>query len=114
MENCLFCKICAKQIPANIVFEDDTVFAFSDIAPQAPVHILIVPKKHFRDILAISKEDSELLAHMVETAQFLAKEHRIDQTGFRLVINTGSDGGQSIAHLHLHLMGGRGFGWPPG
>ncbi len=114
MEDCLFCKIIAGEIPSNKAYEDDVVYAFHDIEPQAPVHILIVPKKHFNSVMDIQKEDCCTIAHMVEVANLLAKQNGLADDGFRLVINTGKDGGQSVEHLHLHLMGGRVFGWPAG
>ena len=114
MSDCLFCKIVAGEIPCSKAYEDDTVLAFNDIDPQAPTHILIVPKKHFDSILELGAEDAALLSHMFEVANRLAGEKGFAQNGFRLVINTGKDGGQSVPHLHLHLMGGRAFGWPAG
>ncbi len=114
MENCLFCKIAAGEIPSKKAFEDDTVIAFHDIEPQAPVHILLVPKKHYTSIMDVSAADAPLLSHLFEVANALAKELGLEENGFRLVINTGKDGGQSVPHLHMHLMGGRSFGWPAG
>lgn len=114
MENCLFCKIAAGEIPSNKAYEDDAVLAFHDIAPQAPVHVLIVPKKHVKDITALAEGDSALLSRMVSVANRLAVELNIDKSGFRIVTNVGADGGQSVAHLHLHLLGGRSLQWPPG
>ncbi len=114
MENCLFCKIAQGEIPSEKVFEDETVLAFCDIDPQAPTHILIVPKRHYTSIMDIKAEDAGLLSHLFEVANKLAKEKGLEENGFRLVINTGKDGGQSVPHLHIHLMGGRAFGWPAG
>lgn len=114
MENCLFCKIANGEIPSKKAYEDDTVLAFYDIEPQAPVHVLIVPKKHYTSVMDIESADQALLSHMIEIAQKLAKELGVSKDGFRLVINTGENGGQSVPHLHIHLLGGRKFGWPAG
>ncbi|MEL7608618.1 MAG: histidine triad nucleotide-binding protein [Bacillota bacterium] len=114
MQDCLFCKMVQKQIPVRAAFEDETVLAFHDIAPQAPVHILVIPKKHFRNIMEVGADDGELVAHLFEVARALARENHLEGNGFRLVVNTGRDGGQTVEHLHIHLLGGRGFGWPPG
>ncbi|MDD4076351.1 MAG: histidine triad nucleotide-binding protein [Eubacteriales bacterium] len=114
MENCLFCKIANGEIPSKKAYEDDTVLAFYDIEPQAPVHVLIVPKKHYTSVMDIESADQALLSHMIEIAQKLAKELGVSKDGFRLVINTGENGGQSVPQLHIHLLGGRKFGWPAG
>jgi histidine triad (HIT) family protein len=112
-ENCLFCKIAAKKIPAKLVFEDDQVFAFEDISPQAPTHILICPKKHFAALHDAASEDQALLGRLLSVAGKLASERNL-QSGYRTVMNNGSGAGQSVFHLHLHLLGGRNFSWPPG
>lgn len=109
--NCLFCRIIAGEIPSNKVYEDEKVLAFRDIDPQAPTHILIIPKQHFGSIL---DADPETVAHMVETSKMLARSEGLEDRGFRLVVNTGEEGGQSVKHLHMHLLGGRSFEWPPG
>ena len=109
--SCLFCKIAAGEIPSNKVYEDDKVLAFRDIAPQAPTHILIIPKEHCGSVLDASPYT---VGYMVEIAKRLAASEGLCEKGFRLVINTGEDGGQSVAHLHLHLIGGRSMQWPPG
>lgn len=114
MEDCLFCKMVQKQIPVRAAYEDESVLAFHDIAPQAPVHILVIPKKHFRNIMEVGADEGELVAHLFEVARNLARENHMEENGFRLVVNTGRDGGQTVEHLHIHLLGGRGFGWPPG
>jgi histidine triad (HIT) family protein len=114
MENCLFCKIVAGEIPCKKAYEDDTVLAFFDVAPQAPTHVLIIPKKHIGAVTELKKDDRELWFHMVEVANKLAKELNIDERGFRLVTNIGTEGGQSVKHLHLHMLGGRSMQWPPG
>ena len=111
--DCLFCKIAAKQIPAKIVYEDDDVFAFEDIGPQAPTHILICPRKHFASLNEASPEDQAVLGKL----QLVAAEHARKLNlleGYRTVVNTGRGAGQSVFHLHLHLLGGRAFHWPPG
>jgi histidine triad (HIT) family protein len=113
MENCLFCKIVRGEIPSSKEYEDDKVLAFNDIDPKAPVHILIVPKKHVASIAALEDGDDELVAHIMRVAQKLAAAKGLGN-GFRLVANTGPDGGQTVDHLHFHLLGGRAFGWPPG
>lgn len=114
MENCLFCKIAAGEIPCNKAYEDDAVLAFYDIAPQAPVHVLVIPKKHVGDVTELAQNDAALWFYMTDVANRLAKELNIDKSGFRLVTNVGADGGQSVNHLHLHLLGGRSLQWPPG
>jgi histidine triad (HIT) family protein len=113
MDDCLFCKIGAKKIPAKIVYEDDRVFAFEDINPQAPVHILILPWKHFVSLTEATEEDAALLGHVLLVAAKLAKERQL-LDGYRTVFNNGRGAGQSVFHLHLHLLGGRSFRWPPG
>lgn len=109
--NCLFCKIAAGEIPSNKVYEDERVLAFRDIAPQAPTHILIIPKEHYDSVL---QTPAETVAYMTEIAKKLAESEGLCEKGFRLVINTGDEGGQSVKHLHLHLIGGRSMQWPPG
>jgi histidine triad (HIT) family protein len=111
--NCLFCKISAKQIPAKLVYEDDDMFAFEDINPQAPTHILICPRKHFAALQDAEPDDQALLGKLQMLAANLAREFRL-LSGYRIVINSGSGAGQSVFHLHLHLLGGRNFRWPPG
>jgi len=113
-EDCIFCKIARKDIPSTIVYEDDLVTAFRDIAPQAPVHIVLIPKKHISTVLSLTHEDKELIGHMFLVAASLAREQQIAQDGFRLVTNCNRDGGQSVFHLHMHLLGGRSLTWPPG
>ena len=111
MENCLFCRIIAGEIPSSKVYEDEHVFAFRDIDPQAPTHILIVPKAHCDSVMDAS---AETVGHMTDAAKLLAVRAGLNEKGFRLVINTGDEGGQSVKHLHLHLLGGRSMQWPPG
>ena len=111
--SCLFCKIAARQIPAKIVHEDDSVVAFEDIHPQAPVHLLVIPRKHLVSLADSTPEDSPLLGQMLTVAAELARKHHLDK-GYRTIINNGALAGQSVYHLHVHVMGGRGFQWPPG
>jgi histidine triad (HIT) family protein len=111
--DCIFCKIVAGQIPAKKLFEDEQVYAFADITPQAPVHALIVPKRHIRSLAQATREDALLLGHLMATATELAAEHGLSK-GFRTVINIGPEGGQTVEHLHVHLLGGRQMHWPPG
>jgi len=111
---CLFCRIIRKDLPATLLYEDDTVLAFRDIAPKAPVHVLIIPKRHVDGLQALQNEDGELLARLFTCVRRLAEETGIARSGYRTVINTGPDGGQTVFHLHLHLMGGRQMTWPPG
>lgn len=108
MENCLFCKIADGLIPSKKVYEDDTVLAFCDIAPAAPVHILVIPKKHIESAVALTKEDDALIARIFEVIRIIAKEQGLEN-GFRLVSNVGEDGGQSVKHLHFHILGKKKF-----
>ncbi len=109
----IFQKIIDRQIPADIVYEDDLCLAFRDINPQAPVHILLIPKKPIPMLSAVEPQDQALLGHLLVTAPKIAKEQGLDN-GFRLVINNGAEGGQTVFHLHLHILGGRVMQWPPG
>jgi histidine triad (HIT) family protein len=113
MDDCLFCKISEKKIPSKIVYEDDDIFAFEDISPQAPSHILICPRKHLESLTDAEAEDAALLGKLQLIAAKLAKERKLIQ-GYRTVFNNGRGAGQSVFHLHLHLLGGRDFRWPPG
>jgi len=110
----LFEKIAAHQIPADIIFEDDRVLAFRDIHPQAPVHVLVVPKKPIPRVAEAGADDQALLGHLLLKAADVARQLGLDRTGYRLVINNGPDGGESVPHLHVHLLGGRSMAWPPG
>lgn len=115
MADCIFCKIVAGEVPSQKVYEDDSVIAFKDLSPKAPVHVLIVPKKHIQSVAHFQAEDKELAAHIfVDVVPKLAAELGVADAGFRLVINTGDDGGQTVGHLHVHLLGGRKMTWPPG
>jgi histidine triad (HIT) family protein len=111
--DCLFCKIAEKKIPSNVVYEDHDVFAFEDIGPQAPTHILIIPKKHFASLHEAGAEDVAVIGKMHLVAAELARKLKLTD-GYRTVVNTGRGAGQTVFHLHLHLLGGREFGWPPG
>lgn len=111
--DCIFCKIAAGEIPSKKAYEDESVVAFYDLEPQAPVHILIIPKKHIASCAEITEENSAVVAHIFEVAAKLGKELGLEK-GYRIVNNCGEDGGQTVHHLHFHLMGGRHFGWPAG
>lgn len=113
--DCIFCKIAAGEIPATVVYEDDFVKAFRDLDPQAPEHVLIIPKKHVGSLLELGQEDKDLAAHiLVDVVPKLAKDLGVAENGFRIVCNTGEEGGQTVHHLHVHLLGGRSMQWPPG
>ena len=111
MNNCLFCKIVRGEITSNKVYEDERVLAFRDIDPQAPVHVLLIPKQHFGSILDV---DADTFGYMQTIVKKLADELGIAEKGFRVVVNTGEDGQQSVKHLHFHILGGRSMQWPPG
>lgn len=113
-EQCLFCKIVAGEIPSAKVYEDATVYAFRDINPGAPTHALIVPRAHIRDIAAPEAADGALLAALVSAANAIARQEGVAESGYRLVWNVGPDAGQTVFHLHLHVLGGRSMTWPPG
>lgn len=113
MSDCIFCKIANGEIPSNKVYEDDKILAFKDLDPQAPVHILLIPKTHIAGADEITEENSEIVAHIFCVASRLAKEMNLDR-GYRIVTNCGEEGGQSVRHLHFHLLGGRSMAWPPG
>ncbi|MBR6701965.1 MAG: histidine triad nucleotide-binding protein [Clostridia bacterium] len=113
MMDCLFCKIAAGEIPSTKVYEDDTVLAFNDINPEAPVHILLIPKQHIASAAEINENNSAVVAHIFEVAAKIAAEKGFDD-GFRVVSNCGDSAGQTVKHLHFHLMAGRDFGWPAG
>lgn len=112
--NCLFCKIATGEIPAVIVFEDDELLAFRDVNPQAPVHVLIIPKRHIATINDTQVDDEKLLGRMVETAKNIAQTEGFNDSGYRLVFNVNGDGGQTVHHIHLHILAGRQMAWPPG
>ncbi|MFQ6082893.1 MAG: histidine triad nucleotide-binding protein [Candidatus Aminicenantia bacterium] len=114
MEDCLFCKIVNKQLPSKIVLEDELSIAFEDINPQTPIHILIIPKTHYSSLNEIPEDEKSLLGHLIIKAKEIASQKGIDEKGYRLVLNTGKESGQAVFHIHLHLLGGRPMGWPPG
>jgi histidine triad (HIT) family protein len=113
MSETIFSKIIRREVPADIVYEDDLTLAFRDITPQAPIHILVIPKKPIPQLAAAESEDHALMGHLLLTAKRVAQQVGLDN-GYRLVINNGSDGGQTVDHLHLHILGGRQMRWPPG
>ncbi len=112
--SCIFCKIVKKEIPSKIVFENSDLVAFEDISPQAPVHIVIISKNHIEKLSDLTEENIRLIGSMVLAAKDIAVKKGIDASGYRVVINCSKDGGQAVFHLHLHLLGGRPLGWPPG
>ncbi|MDO4221754.1 MAG: histidine triad nucleotide-binding protein [Akkermansia sp.] len=114
MEKTLFQKIADKEIPSDMVYEDEHCVAFRDISPSAPVHILLVPRKPLRDIASATAEDAALLSHLMLKVGEIARAQGIAENGFRTVLNTGEDGGQTVPHLHIHIIGGRSMQWPPG
>ncbi len=114
MENCLFCKIIAGQIPAKKVYEDERMVAIEDIAPQAPLHLLLIPKIHFSNTLDMTAAEDETIGYLMRKGGEIAREKGVAESGFRLVQNNGAGAGQSVFHLHLHLLAGREFAWPPG
>jgi histidine triad (HIT) family protein len=114
MPDCLFCKIIDRTIPASIVYEDDRVLAFNDINPQASTHVLLVPKRHIESLNALEAGDDQIVGELVRRAAALAAERGIAASGYRTVFNTNADAGQTVFHVHLHLIGGRALAWPPG
>ncbi|HCT41597.1 MAG TPA: histidine triad nucleotide-binding protein [Moraxellaceae bacterium] len=112
--DCIFCKVAAHDVPARTVFENERLIAFHDLFPQAPTHILIIPKNHYTTLNDVPASDSALLGEMMSTATQIAKEIGVDESGYRVVMNCNKDGGQSVYHIHLHLLAGRQLGWPPG
>lgn len=114
MEDCLFCKLASGRIATDVIYSDEQVIAFRDAKPEAPVHVLIIPRRHIENILAAEDADEALLGHMLVVASRVARQEGVAESGFRLVINCNEDGGQSVGHLHIHLLGGRKLGWPPG
>ena len=114
MTDCLFCRIARKEIPASIVYEDERLLAFNDINPQAPLHALVIPKQHIASLNALSPEHDGLVGEMVRRAAAIAREKGYAERGFRTVFNTNADAGQTVFHIHLHVLAGRVFAWPPG
>ena len=113
-EGCLFCRIAAGEIPAGIVYEDDQVVAFRDINPQAPTHLLLIPRAHVGGVQELRREEAAVAGMLLVRARELAEAENLAATGYRLVVNSGEWAGQTVSHLHLHLLGGRRLGWPPG
>jgi histidine triad (HIT) family protein len=114
MSDCLFCRIVSREIPASIVYEDERVLAFNDINPQASTHVLVIPKRHIPTLSDLTAEDDAIVGEVVRRAAAIAAERGIAAGGFRTVFNTNRDAGQTVFHVHLHLIGGRALGWPPG
>jgi histidine triad (HIT) family protein len=114
MDECIFCKIINKEIPAKIVYEDDRILAFDDINPQAPVHVLLIPKEHFDSLNDIPEEKKDVLGHILSKARQVALEKGVKESGYRIVLNTARDSGQDVFHIHFHVLGGRRMTWPPG
>lgn len=114
MENCLFCKIAAGEIPSKIVYQDENVVAFQDINPQAPQHILFIPRRHIVSMTTLTPGDGQVLANIYTVASKVARDLGLEEGGYRFVTNVGPDAGQTVFHLHFHLLGGRKLGWPPG
>jgi histidine triad (HIT) family protein len=112
--DCLFCKIIERKIHGSIVYEDDRLIAFNDINPQAPTHVLVVPKRHIASLNDLRPEDDHIVGEVVRRAAAIAKERGVSQDGFRVVFNTNADAGQAVFHIHLHVLGGRRMNWPPG
>jgi len=113
-EDCLFCKIFARELPAKEVFRDEEIVAFEDIRPVAPTHVVVIPRQHIPSIHEVTSAQAPLLARMFEVANRIADERQVSRDGYRLVLNKGPQAGQSVYHLHLHLLGGRAMTWPPG
>lgn len=114
MSACIFCRIVDGSIPAKVVYQDELTLAFDDINPQAPVHTLVIPKRHVASFRDLGESDQALLGRLLLACNKIAKDKGLSESGFRLVANTGRDGGQTVFHLHFHVMGGRHMGWPPG
>lgn len=112
-ENCLFCKIVKKEIPSTVVYEDERILAFNDIDPQAPFHVIIIPKQHYDSVLAVPEGD-DIISYIYTAANKIVAQLGIDKEGFRIVNNCGEKGGQTVMHMHFHLLGGRDMQWPPG
>ncbi len=114
MSDCIFCKIVSGDIPADILYQDENVLAFRDLSPQAPLHFLVIPKKHISSINDIQSDDAELIGQLYLAAKTIAKQEGVDESGYRCVMNCNDDGGQTVHHIHLHVLGKRQMTWPPG
>jgi histidine triad (HIT) family protein len=112
--DCLFCRIAQKEIPSTIIEETPSVLAFRDIAPKAPVHVLVIPKEHIESLMQVESKHAKILADIHEMIRVVARKEKINETGFRVSVNVGRDSGQAVAHLHYHVLGGRRMAWPPG
>lgn len=113
-QGCIFCRIIAGEIPAALLYDDEQCIAFRDLNPQAPVHVLVIPRKHIESLDGAETADTPTLGHLLHVAANVARDQGIAESGYRTVINTNHDGGQSVYHIHVHLLGGRALGWPPG
>lgn len=113
-KDCIFCQIAQGKMDAKKVYEDEHVLAFEDISPQAPIHLLVIPKKHISSLLELQPEDEKLVAHLLLSMKKIARQFNLEEKGFRVVNNIGEDGGQTVFHIHFHLLGGRNLTWPPG
>ncbi len=113
-DRCLFCRIATGEIPAKKVYEDDEVIAFNDINPQAPTHVLVVPRRHIATLDEMNEGDEQLIGTVLLRAAQIARDHQLTSDGYRVVVNTGEAAGQTVFHIHFHILGGRNFGWPPG
>jgi histidine triad (HIT) family protein len=114
MSACIFCQIARKEIPSTLVYEDDQIFAFEDIDPQAPIHVLVITKKHIASLIEVQDQEESLMGRMIMVAKKIATLKNVHHRGFRLVLNCNPGGGQAVYHVHLHILGGRGMNWPPG
>ncbi|MGB3366732.1 MAG: histidine triad nucleotide-binding protein [Acidaminobacteraceae bacterium] len=114
MSDCIFCKIVNKEIPANIVYEDDKILVFHDLSPVAPVHVLVIPKIHIDSLNTLDESSSNTIGYLMSKVKEIAKKLGVDKSGFRIISNTGDEGGQTVGHVHFHLVGGRQMKWPPG
>jgi len=114
MSDCVFCKIVAGEIPARVLFEDDQVLAFEDLHPQAPQHLLVIPKKHIATLNELTAEDAPVIGHMARVAAQIARDRGFSDDGYRTVMNCNEQGGQTVYHIHMHVLGGRAMTWPPG
>ncbi len=114
MKDCIFCRIIKKEIPSKIIYEDEICIAFEDINPQAPVHILLIPKNHYASLNDIPEEEKDILSHILLKARLVAQKKGIAESGYRIVLNTAEDSGQEVFHIHFHVLGGRRMIWPPG